>query len=754
MTSDFPLRQKRTQTILSDYETKETIGKGTFSTVKLGIKKSTRERVAIKILEKSKIINKDDLQRVKREINILKNFSHKNIIKIHEILQDTEKHYFIMEYCENGELFNHIVENQKLNEKESSYYFYQLINGLEYIHSKGVVHRDLKPENLLIGKGKILKIIDFGLSNYFNGNYLLNTPCGSPCYASPEMVSGNKYNGFKIDIWSTGIILYAMVCGYLPFEDEDNDILFKKILECKLDFPEDLTHNCIDLMNKILVTKPDKRITIDEIKEHPFYLQGKKIFEENHPDLIKVDVVISLRNHFNDLELTNGKKNTENKNDKDNNNKKENKNQKEREKEKDKNKFIHNITKLRATTNQNKPVKIKENKIKGRPLSIKIENDISNNYNNSGIVNHTNPNKTKKDKAVEEIKDMIMQLSYKHNLNDKKNKPYRNNTLEHTRNKKNNLNIKTISKESKNKHSNKRMNTDYQYIEKEYLKLLYGNNSRNHKNNVIKKNTKFNSTRGKSAKQLNTKSNKNNTRTCRTNFEVFNIDLNKNKKNTKYNSSNSNLENSNNIKKENIDNKYFYNKVVKKTNLNNNNTRKNNHLNDFSNVINYEIRSIFQSNFNNLKNRASITNRKINDLLNHNKTKLIVNMSATNKNLILHEFDSGSEVNKRKNKSQTKSVKSIQDKNKILKGKNYNNIINAFSNRNFNVKNSFQNLRKLNSGSNSSKNKNKIIYLKTDFQTKNHNNDNKKTYKEILLSSGNIPQKSIKMNFANIKNIK
>ena len=739
---------KTEEDIFSKYITKQIIGKGTFSTVKLGINKETNEKYAIKILEKSKIQNKDDLQRIEREIKILKDFNNINVIKVYEILENESYHYIIMEYCENGELFNHIVDLQRLSDEEASYFFYQLINGLEYIHSKGVVHRDLKPENLLLGKGNLLKIIDFGLSNFFNGKNLLITPCGSPCYASPEMVSGNKYNGFKIDIWSTGIILYAMVCGYLPFEDEDNDILFKKILECKLDFPDDLSKNSIDLMNKILVTKPEKRITIDEIKEHPFYLQGKKIFEESHPDLIKVDVVFSLRNHFNDLELTNGKKNTENKNDKDN--KKDNKNIKE--KEKDKNKFIHNITKLRATTNQNKPVKIKENKIKGRPLSIKIENDISNNYNNSGSVNNTNPNKTKKEKTEEEIKDLIMQLSYKHNLNDKKNKPYRNNTLEHTRNKKNNLNIKTISKESKNKNSNKRMNTDYQYIEKEYLKLLYGNNSRNHKNNVIKKNTKFNSTRGKSAKQLNTKSNKNNTRTCRTNFEVFNIDLNKNKKNTKYNSSNSNLENSNNVKKENIDNKYFYNKVVKKTNLNNNNTRKNNHLNDFSNVINYEIRSIFQSNFNNLKNRASITNRKINDLLNHNKTKLIVNMSATNKNLILHEFDSGSEVNKRKNKSQTKSVKSIQDKNKILKGKNYNNIINAFSNRNFNVKNSFQNLRKLNSGS-SSKNKNKIIYLKTEFQTKNHNNDNKKTYKEILLSSGNIPQKSIKMNFNN-KNIK
>jgi 5'-AMP-activated protein kinase catalytic alpha subunit len=397
---------KTEEDIFSKYITKQIIGKGTFSTVKLGINKETNEKYAIKILEKSKIQNKDDLQRIEREIKILKDFNNINVIKVYEILENESYHYIIMEYCENGELFNHIVDLQRLSDEEASYFFYQLINGLEYIHSKGVVHRDLKPENLLLGKGNLLKIIDFGLSNFFNGKNLLITPCGSPCYASPEMVSGNKYNGFKIDIWSTGIILYAMVCGYLPFEDEDNDILFKKILECKLDFPDDLSKNSIDLMNKILVTKPEKRITIDEIKEHPFYLQGKKIFEESHPDLIKVDVVFSLRNHFNDLELTNGKKNTENKNDKDN--KKDNKNIKE--KEKDKNKFIHNITKLRATTNQNKPVKIKENKIKGRPLSIKIENDISNNYNNSGIVNHTNPNKIIKDKAAEEIKDMIMQL--------------------------------------------------------------------------------------------------------------------------------------------------------------------------------------------------------------------------------------------------------------------------------------------------------------------------------------------------------
>ena len=263
MTSSISSKGKKPITILSEYETKETIGKGTFSIVKLGIKKSTKEKVAIKILEKSKIINKDDLIRIKREISILKNFNHKNIIKIHDLFQDNEKYYIIMEYCENGELFNHIVENQRLNEKESSYYYYQLINGLEYIHSKGVVHRDLKPENLLIGKGKILKIIDFGLSNYFNLNDLLNTPCGSPCYASPEMVSGNKYNGFYIDVWSTGIILYAMICGYLPFEDQNNDVLFQKIMKCNLDYPSFVSNTVKSLLKKILVSDPNRRIKIE-----------------------------------------------------------------------------------------------------------------------------------------------------------------------------------------------------------------------------------------------------------------------------------------------------------------------------------------------------------------------------------------------------------------------------------------------------------------------------------------------------------
>ena len=276
----------KTEEFISKYETKETIGKGSFSTVILGINKATKEKVAIKILEKNKIINKEDLERVEKEIKILKNLNNLNIVNSIEIFETEDKYYFIMEYCENGELFNYIVEKQKLNEKEASYFYYQLINGLEYIHSKGVVHRDLKPENLLLGKGNILKIVDFGLSNFFDGVHYLSTPCGSPCYASPEMVCGNDYNGFYIDVWSTGIILYAMIYGYLPFEDPDNEILFKKIAECDIEYPGIISKEVKSLLTKIIVSDPEERIKIEEIKVHPFYLQGKQVFKYKHPEFV------------------------------------------------------------------------------------------------------------------------------------------------------------------------------------------------------------------------------------------------------------------------------------------------------------------------------------------------------------------------------------------------------------------------------------------------------------------------------------
>jgi len=264
---------------LGDFLIKRTIGKGTFSKVKLAINTKTSEKIAIKILEKSKITEKDDIERLIREMFILKNLNNENIIKTYEIEETNNSYLIIMEYCEKGELFNYIIKNNKLSEEETSFFFYQIVNGLEYLHSKGIIHRDLKPENLLLTSDYKLKIIDFGLSNFFDGKNLLITPCGSPCYASPEMVSGKKYNGFFSDIWALGIVLFAMICGYLPFEDKDNDVLFEKIKKCDLVFPDYLSSLIKDLIIKILKVKPQDRIKIEDIKKHKFYLIGKKLYD-------------------------------------------------------------------------------------------------------------------------------------------------------------------------------------------------------------------------------------------------------------------------------------------------------------------------------------------------------------------------------------------------------------------------------------------------------------------------------------------
>ena len=347
--------EDETEIKVGNYMIKKTLGKGTFGKVKLGIYIPTKEKVAIKILEKSKIIEKDDEIRVKREFEMLTLFSHPNVILVAEIFESGGSFYSVMEYCEGGELFNYIVKNRRLSQNEAAFFYYQLINGLEYIHSLGIVHRDLKPENLLLTKDHILKIIDFGLSNYFQKDQkdLLVTPCGSPCYASPEMVAGKKYNGFKIDIWSTGIILYAMLCGYLPFEDKDNDALFEKILECKLDFPKYISKIGKNLIEKILVTNPNKRITIKEIKEHPFYLKGKEIFEQEF-SICQIENEMREMNDDNEINNITNIHILNDNNDSINNNKKENN---------EDNKIKKNEKEMETTNENEKKKKLQKNRL-------------------------------------------------------------------------------------------------------------------------------------------------------------------------------------------------------------------------------------------------------------------------------------------------------------------------------------------------------------------------------------------------------
>ena len=238
---------------INNYSLEKDIGEGNFGKVKLGIFKPTREEFAIKVLNKDKIKIKMK-NSIFKENQIITKFNHINVIYVFQILEDEDNFYIIMEYCKHGELFDYIVKNEKLSEEEASVFFYQLINGIEHIHSKGIAHRDLKPENLLLAENNILKIIDFGLSHEFwgEGDELLKTKCGSPSYAAPEIICCPFYDGFKVDIWCSGIILYAMVCGYLPFEGDNNDILFKNILECNPEFPDFLSDDSIDLIVKLL----------------------------------------------------------------------------------------------------------------------------------------------------------------------------------------------------------------------------------------------------------------------------------------------------------------------------------------------------------------------------------------------------------------------------------------------------------------------------------------------------------------------
>ena len=268
--------------ILRNYQFIRTIGEGTFGKVKLSIHIPTKEYVAIKILEKSRIHDKEELERVEKEIKYLKELNHPNIVQIYEVLEDKLQYFYIvMEYVSGGELFNYIVINEKLSEKEASFFFCQLINGIKEIHKKKICHRDIKPENLLLTENKLIKIIDFGLSNEYVD--FLSTQCGSPCYAAPEMIKGKKYSGILIDLWACGIILFAMLCGYLPFDDKDNNILFRKILQCKVEFPDEketlLSKEAKNLILRILTPEPSKRIKLEEVLAHPFLEIGNKEYK-------------------------------------------------------------------------------------------------------------------------------------------------------------------------------------------------------------------------------------------------------------------------------------------------------------------------------------------------------------------------------------------------------------------------------------------------------------------------------------------
>eukprot|EP00602_Paraphysomonas_sp_CaronLab_P009122 CAMPEP_0185026182 /NCGR_PEP_ID=MMETSP1103-20130426/10140_1 /TAXON_ID=36769 /ORGANISM="Paraphysomonas bandaiensis, Strain Caron Lab Isolate" /LENGTH=750 /DNA_ID=CAMNT_0027559677 /DNA_START=278 /DNA_END=2529 /DNA_ORIENTATION=+ len=258
---------------VGNYLLGNTVGEGTFGKVKSAIHIPTGEKVAVKILEKKRIQDQADVRRVNREIKILKKAKHSNIIQLFEVLDTPNSIYLIMENADGGEMFDYIVANRHVPERQACKFFHQILNGVEELHKNEITHRDLKPENLLLKNspaGLLVKIVDFGLSNTHDGGRLLSTACGSPCYAAPEMIAGKQYKGPVADIWSLGVILFALVCGHLPFEDPNTSNLYRKILSGEYKTPKWISAEVKDLIRKILETNPEKRLTIHDIRSHPW----------------------------------------------------------------------------------------------------------------------------------------------------------------------------------------------------------------------------------------------------------------------------------------------------------------------------------------------------------------------------------------------------------------------------------------------------------------------------------------------------
>ena len=280
-------RQKRSTTFspnkdknkkIGDYLLLSTIGSGTFSKVKLGLHIPTKQKVAVKILDKDKINDEADIERIKREIHILSILRHPNIVQLYETITSENNIYIIMEYVEGKDLFQYIYSMQHLTEYKSSQLFRQLISCLEYIHKLGIVHRDIKPENILLTKNKKnIKLVDFGLSNTYEEGELIKTACGSPCYAAPEMISGKEYEGFYSDLWSSGVVLYCMLVGKLPFDDEDIKKLYHNIKIANYIMPNFLSNYAQDILRRILVPNPKRRIKLEDLKRHPFLLMSERV---------------------------------------------------------------------------------------------------------------------------------------------------------------------------------------------------------------------------------------------------------------------------------------------------------------------------------------------------------------------------------------------------------------------------------------------------------------------------------------------
>ncbi|XP_064207626.1 serine/threonine-protein kinase MARK2-like isoform X36 [Anguilla rostrata] len=248
---------------IGNYRLLKTIGKGNFAKVKLARHVLTGKEVAVKIIDKTQL-NSSSLQKLFREVRIMKLLNHPNIVKLFEVIETEKTLYLVMEYASGGEVFDYLVAHGRMKEKEARAKFRQIVSAVQYCHQKCIVHRDLKAENLLLDSEMNIKIADFGFSNEFTLGNKLDTFCGSPPYAAPELFQGKKYDGPEVDVWSLGVILYTLVSGSLPFDGQNLKELRERVLRGKYRIPFYMSTDCENLLKKFLILNPTKRGSLEQ----------------------------------------------------------------------------------------------------------------------------------------------------------------------------------------------------------------------------------------------------------------------------------------------------------------------------------------------------------------------------------------------------------------------------------------------------------------------------------------------------------
>lgn len=260
------------------YLVKKKIGEGAFAEVRLAMHEETKEEYAVKVFNRSRLPTAQFQRDIKKEIRIMQHLRHPNIVSIHAVLVTASKMYLVMELVRGGELYDEIVANGRIEEHVARKYFQQLVDAMAYCHKRGVVHRDLKPENILLDGHGNVKITDFGMSWIKSAktdpnNVLLSTQCGTPKYMPPEliMLPDAGYDGQKLDVWQCGMVAYALLAGYLPFAGDDDNAVFRSILNGRVKFPDFFSDGAKDLLRTILVKDPEKRATMEDIRQHPWF---------------------------------------------------------------------------------------------------------------------------------------------------------------------------------------------------------------------------------------------------------------------------------------------------------------------------------------------------------------------------------------------------------------------------------------------------------------------------------------------------